>query len=105
MRLLIQKRWRCRYSGAQIFYAATEDSELLAEQLQTNFREVLNPGSRRQIKKGRGIYLLEHINCTGVLVECGFLSNPEEEAKLRSDSYQKELCALIAATVSNFLDG
>jgi N-acetylmuramoyl-L-alanine amidase len=40
-----------------------------------------------------------------VLIECGFLSNPEEEAKLRSDGYQKSLCALIAATVSNFLDG
>lgn len=94
-----------RYSGAQVFYGSSGESQALAEQLQTNFREILNPGSKRQIKKGNGIYLMEHIDCTGILVECGFLSNPEEEAKLRSERYQKVLCALLAATVSNFLDG
>lgn len=94
-----------RYSGAQIFYSDKEESKLLAEKLQSNFRETLNPGSKRQVKKGSGIYLMDHINCTGVLIECGFLSNPEEEARLRSDAYQKALCAVIAASVSNFLDG
>ena len=94
-----------RYSGAQVFYASREESKTLAEQMQANFRQTLNPGSNRQIKQGSGIYLMEHIDCTAVLIECGFLSNPEEEAKLRSDAYQKSLCALIAATVSNFLDG
>ena len=94
-----------RYSGAQVFYAATAESNRLAEKLQSNFRETLNPESKRQVKKGSGIYLMEHIDCTGILVECGFLSNPEEEAKLRSEQYQKALCAVIVATVSNFLDG
>jgi len=94
-----------RYSGAQVFYSNQEESRQLAEILQTHFRKTLNPGSNRQIKKGSGIYLMEHISCTGVLIECGFLSNPEEEAKLRSDAYQKKLCTVIAATVSNFLDG
>ncbi len=94
-----------RYSGAQVFYPSTKGSEELAKRLQDAFKSTLNPGSNRQIKKADGIYLMEHIACMGVLIECGFLSNAEEEAKLRSDDYQKQLCCVIAATVTNFLDG
>lgn len=94
-----------RYSGAQVFYPSTKGSEELAKRLQDAFKSTLNPGSNRQIKKANGIYLMEHIACMGVLIECGFLSNAEEEAKLRSDDYQKQLCCVIAATVTNFLDG
>lgn len=93
-----------RYSGAQIFYAATEGSEALAKAMQADFVTALNPGSRRQCKVASGVYLMEHIDCTGILVECGFLSNPEEEAKLRSGEYQKKLCCVIACCVSAYLD-
>lgn len=93
-----------RYSGAQVFYSTEGESKLLAEQLQTAFCQTVNPGSSRKCKQASGIYLMEHIDCTGVLVECGFLSNPEEEAKLRSAEYQKKLCCVIASSVSNFLD-
>lgn len=89
-----------RYSGAQVFY--TQGSETIAKKLQTAFCTILNSGSRRQEKKGSGIYLMEHITCPGVLIECGFLSNPEEERKLRSDDYQKKIAALIACTVSQY---
>lgn len=92
-----------RYSGAQVFYPSAGDSEALGKQLQTNLVRTLNPNSKRLAKKASGVYLLEHIECTGVLVECGFLSNPEEEQKLRSDYYQKQLCAVIAATIGSFL--
>lgn len=92
-----------RYSGAQIFYADTEGSQFLAKQLQDSFIATLNPGSSRQSKKSSGIYLMEHIQCTGVLVECGFLSNAAEEAKLANPEYQKKVCCVIAATVAGFL--
>lgn len=92
-----------RYSGAQVFYAETEGSQPLAKALQSGFIKYLNPGSRRQEKKSSGVYLMEHIRCPGVLIECGFLSNPEEEAKLRSPDYQKKLCAVIACTVCETL--
>lgn len=92
-----------RYSGAQMFYANTEGSEALAKALQSAFVTHLNPGSNRQAKKCQGIYLMEHVKRTAVLVECGFLSNPEEEARLRDDTYQKNICCVIAATVSNYL--
>lgn len=92
-----------RYSGAQVFFADTENSQELAKTLQDAFIGSINPGSKRSIKKSTGVYLMEHIQRTGVLIECGFLSNPEEEARLRSGDYQKKLCCVIAATVSNFL--
>lgn len=92
-----------QYSGAQVFYAGTEGSQSLAKQLQTSFIKYLNPGSNRQEKKSSGIYLMEHIDCPGILIECGFLSNPQEEAKLRSPEYQQHLCAVIACTVCETL--
>ena len=93
-----------RYGGAQVFYGPEGESAQLAEALQNAFRSTVNPGSNRRSKKADGVYLMEHIDTTGVLIECGFLSNAEEEAKLRSADYQKKLCCVIAATVSNHLD-
>ncbi len=92
-----------RYHGAQVFFPETEGSEQLAKQLQDTLIHSLNPGSSRRSKKISGVYLMEHIECTGVLIECGFLSNPREEALLRDPDYQKKLCCVIAATVNGFL--
>lgn len=92
-----------RYSGAQVFYAPTGDSKELAEQLQQNLIRSVNQNSNRTIKKAAGIYLMQHIDCTGILVECGFLSNPAEEAQLRNDEYQRKLCCVIASTLSRYL--
>jgi len=92
-----------RYSGAQVFYAKTEGSEQLAKQLQSVFAATLNPGSNRQAKKSSGVYLMEHIRYPGVLIECGFLSNAAEEAKLKDPEYQKKLCSVIATTTCQYL--
>lgn len=92
-----------RYGGAQVFYADTEGSRELAEKLQTGFCTTINPGSNRKCKKANTVYLLENIHCTGVLIECGFLSNPEEEAKLREKDYQKKLCCVISSSIIEFL--
>ena len=47
---------------------------------------------------GSSVYLMKNAQAPGVLVECGFLSNPQEEENLRSDAYQKALaCAITAA--------
>lgn len=92
-----------KYSGAQVFYAPTEGSHAFATKLQSSLIGTLNPGSRRQIKKADGVYLMQHINCTGVLIECGFLSNPQEEYLLRDSAYQQKLCSVIACATSNYL--
>ena len=86
-----------RYSGAQVFYPKDESSRQLAEAMQLAFAVT---GSTRSAKPSQGVYLMEHIRCPGVLVECGFLSNPQEEAKLRSPEYQKLLCCVIVSTLS-----
>lgn len=89
-----------KYSGAQVFYHQDEVSVSLAASLQDNFIKTLNPGSKRKPKVAKGIYLMENITCPGLLVECGFLTNIQEEAQLKSADYQKQICGVIAATVS-----
>ena len=92
-----------KYHGAQVFYGPKGKSKELAEQMQEAFRTTINPGSQRQVKKAEGIYLMQHVNCTGILIECGFLSNHQEDAKLRSAEYQKKICCIIASATGGFL--
>lgn len=94
-----------RYSGAQVFYKPNNESAELAARLQTAFVQTINYGSNRKSKKADGIYLMEKVQLPAILVECGFLSNYQEEAKLRDDQYQKQVAAVIAATCSTFLHG
>ena len=91
-----------RYSGAQVFYGGAKESPELAKLLQTNFNKILCRDSHRECKKAQGVYLMQNIDCVGVLVECGFLTNPQEEAKLRSCEYQKQISCVIASTLSAF---
>ncbi len=94
-----------KYKGAQTFYAPTGASDQLAEKLQHAFREQLDPTNRREAKPvDKAVYLLNHINATGVLIECGFLSNAEEEAALATETYQKKLAAVIAAVTVKFME-
>lgn len=93
-----------RYSGPQVFFAKTTGSELLAKEIQIKLNEYLAPASTRQIKQGSGIYLLDKIKSTGILIECGFISNEREEALLLEPNYQKKLCSILASTTANFLE-
>ena len=54
---------------------------------------------------GCGAYntMEEHIEKPGILVECGFLSNPKEDAMLKTPEYQKKLCCVIAAATDSYL--
>lgn len=92
------------YSGPQVFYAATEESKNLATLMQTNMNKALTSSNKRSCKKSDGVYIMQHINCPGILIECGFLSNPEEESKLRTPEYQKKVCGVIAGTLANYIE-
>lgn len=92
-----------QYWGPQVFYANTQGSRELAMLLQTTLQIGLTPNNDRKSKQAKGVYLMEHIKCTGILLECGFISNPEEEARLRNEKYQKELCAVIASVFGQYL--
>ena len=78
-----------RYGGAQVFYR--ENDSDLAVSLQQNFLSTINRSSRRKAKRGEDIYLLKQVRCTTALIECGFLSNPQEEQLLRSAEYQQKI--------------
>lgn len=86
-----------KYHGAQVFFAPTEGSSEFAVHTQEQLRIALDPENGRQAKPiPDTVYLMNHITCPGILIECGFLSNPAEEALLRSDGYQTKLAAAMA---------
>lgn len=92
-----------RYAGAQVFFADTEGSEALAELLQERIDTILDPNNRRKCKPCQTVYLMEHIQCTGILLECGFLTNADEEMKLRTPAYQKQLVCTVISALTEFL--
>lgn len=92
-----------KYRGAQVFFASSDGSRQLAETMQQTLRACVDPANRRQSKPAQSVYLMEHAACTAVLVECGFLSNPEEARLLQSDAYQKKLSAAICGAVTEYL--
>jgi N-acetylmuramoyl-L-alanine amidase len=84
--------------GAQVFYAPTDGSKLLADSMQQLLVIYLNPQNRRTaVKIPSNILLMNNVSCPAVLVECGFLSNPAEEQLLRTPSYRLKLAAVVAA--------
>ena len=79
-----------RYSGSQVFYASTKFSKSYAESMQSALCKHLSGNNKRTIKRADGIYLMQHINKPGILVECGFLSNTQEEKLLQNENYQEK---------------
>lgn len=92
-----------KYRGAQVFFAKTEGSDALAQLLQTMLREQADPSNHREAKLCSAVWLMEHIECTAVLVECGFLSNAEEEQWLKTPEYQKKLSCVLACGITEYL--
>ncbi len=89
---------QAKYRGTQVFFSPTEGSRELAEHVRETVQGALQPENKREVKQiPDTVYLMNHIDCPAVLVECGFLSNPEEEALLRDEGYQKKLAATLAA--------
>ncbi len=85
--------------GAQVLYGHTSESEVLGKLLHVNLVAALNPENRRVAAPiDDNIYLMRNAQCTAVLVECGFLSNPGEAAQLCSDDYQKKISVVLLAS-------
>lgn len=82
-----------RYSGTQTFYAPTNaDSVMLAEAVQGAVVQHLQPDNKRPVKSiSDGVFLMQHTTVPAALVECGFLSNPEELQKLKDPDYRRSL--------------
>lgn len=87
-----------QYSGLQVWYSANDArSAALATVIQDTVRERLQQNNTRSIKQaGSSIYLLSHTTVPAVLVECGFLSNPQEAALLATDAYRLQLAQAVS---------
>lgn len=97
---------KASYSGAQVFYRPGENSRQWAIQVQEQLRLALDEGNQRQAKEiPSDIYLMSHISCSAILVECGFLSNPEEDALLQSEDYQRKLAVTILGSCMGYFEG
>ena len=93
-----------KYSGTQIFYSVNHpDSRELAEHIRTAVVMLIQHDNTRELKKGGSdIYILDQSIAPSVIVECGFLSNDEERAKLTDEEYQKQLAYAIAMGVLDY---
>lgn len=92
-----------KYSGLQVYYSNNDkSSQALAGKIQSAVKEKLQPENNRQIKNGKDIYILDNCEALSVLIECGFLSNPEECENLSKKEYQKELCFSIVCGIIDY---
>lgn len=93
-----------KYRGAEVLYSSNfAESALLAELIQTELRAINPSEQTRSAKEAeKSIFLLKHAPLPAVLVECGFLSNPDEEKLLCDRDYQARLAAAICQGVLEF---
>ncbi len=89
--------------GAQVFYNSdNEKSKILAKSIQDNFNAMEQATRDCSILAG-DYYIIKCTKYPSVIAECGFLSNPEEEALLLTDNYQDSLAYNIFKGISTYL--
>lgn len=78
--------------GAQVFYnQKSKQGEKLAKLIQSSIKTYADAQNRREAKSNTNYYVLKATDIPAVIVECGFLTNPEEEEKLNSEEYQDKI--------------
>ena len=81
-----------QYYGWQAFFKPNnEESETLAKSLQEELNASIQKENKREALKITGKYIIEHVEIPIAIIECGFLSNPEEEQLLQQNEYQNRL--------------
>lgn len=96
-----------QYSGAQTFFPAqSPESQKLAGFIQSTIRETVDPSNKREaLLKKEPIIILKDSKTTTVIVECGFLSNQEEEKNLQNPEYQGKLAVAIKDGILKYFKG
>lgn len=81
-----------QYWGWQTFYKKNnENSKRLAQSIQQGLNETIQKENKRESLKIENIYIIDHVEIPTAIVECGFLSNPEEKELLQKEEYQDKL--------------
>ena len=93
--------------GAQVWYASNDNSYNLATVVQDSIKESVKDNNKRVAKPAVEAYLILRDKYEGasILVECGFLSNPDEEARLKSDEHQNLIVEGISNGIDKYFDG
>lgn len=95
-----------QYYGAQVFYdRGDEEGGKLAKLVQEELLKTLDRGNKRVEKSSDMYYILRDNNIPSILVECGFLSNPEEEGLLQDVEYQNKISWAIYSGMQRYFSG
>lgn len=91
--------------GAQCFYfQRSEQSKALGEGIQEELNKAVNTEKAKKAKPNDSYYILINSKCPGIIIECGFLSNSTEAAKLIDEEYQKELANILCGGIIKYFD-
>lgn len=94
-----------KIKGAQVFYhTITPEAEDVASIVQEQLRTV-DPTNTRQIKENDTYFMLKNTQVPTIIVECGFLTNPDEATKLTQEDYQDKLAQAICEGVVKWMNG
>lgn len=92
--------------GAQVFYyGGSAEGQKLAEGIQEQLVEKVDPENKRQVKANDSYYLLKKTGTPIVIVECGFLSNSAEAEKLCTEEYQEKVAWAVHMGIVQYLNG
>ncbi|MCI8589404.1 MAG: N-acetylmuramoyl-L-alanine amidase [Clostridiales bacterium] len=94
-----------RVHGLQVYYSKNQPfSEELAKTVQQTVTDTIENDNRRPVKEATSsIYILHNAKIPAILIECGFLSNQGDLARLQDENYQKQLSCAISAALINCL--
>lgn len=91
--------------GPQVFYyESSVEGKKLAEAVQSSLNDLLEVDRPRKVKGNTSYYLLKRSSGTLVIVECGFLTNPEEAQKLQTKEYQEKVAAAVSEGIRTYLN-
>ncbi|MEO2506793.1 N-acetylmuramoyl-L-alanine amidase [Clostridium paraputrificum] len=92
--------------GAQVWYASNEKSMKLAKYVQDSLKEGVKDNNKRLEKAAKEQYKILRDKYEGacLIVECGFLSNNEEEQRLKSESHQNQIVDGITIGINKYFD-
>ncbi len=94
---------QAKYDGWQTFYKnGSEEGARLAKEIQNSLNESIDKNNNRIAKTIDNIYIIKNVEIPITIVECGFLSNPEEERLLLEDEYQNKLAWGIYNGIINY---
>ena len=91
------------WNGTQVFYTnKNEQNKIIAENLQKQFKEELK--IKRELKQLKNMYLFDRIKKPGILIEAGFISNPNDRYKLKQPKYQQQMAEIITKGIIKYYE-